>query len=184
MNEYRLSASLEEHEDDVCLLTLKDCSRTQIVQVRAVVFPSAALIFTASRDTTVRRWERLADSPPIYDATISSHGSSFINAVAYLHPTFAYPDGLIFSGGKETIIEVRQPGKPPEDPAEALLLGHAQNICALDVCDEGNYVVSGSWDGTGRVWGIGKWDCNALLEGHEGSVWAVLGFDKETIITG
>lgn len=88
------------------------------------------------------------------------------------------------SGGKESIIEVRQPGKPPEENAEALLLGHASNVCALDVSSEGGWVVSGSWDASARVWRVGKWECDALLEGHEGSVWDVLAYDRDTIITG
>ena len=45
-------------------------------------------------------------------------------------------------------------------------------------------MVSGSWDGSARVWKVGKWECEALLEGHQGSVWAVLAYDEETIITG
>lgn len=45
-------------------------------------------------------------------------------------------------------------------------------------------MVSGSWDGSARLWRIGKWECEALLEGHEGSVWSVLAYDSNTIITG
>ena len=90
----------------------------------------------------------------------------------------------MISGGKDTIIEVRQPGKPPENNAEALLLGHSHNICALDVCADGGFVVSGSWDGSARIWRIGRWECEALLDGHEGSVWSVLAYDSNTIITG
>lgn len=45
-------------------------------------------------------------------------------------------------------------------------------------------MVSGSWDGSARLWRIGKWECEALLEGHEGSVWSVLAYDSKTIITG
>lgn len=152
--------------------------------MRAVVFPNPALIVSASRDSTVRVWQRLSDNPPIYDAKILSHGTSFINALAYLPPTSTFPQGLIFSGGKDTIVEVRQPGTSQEANAEALLLGHSHNVCALDVCQDGKYVVSGSWDGTGRVWGLANWECQAILEGHEGSVWAVLGYDENTIITG
>ena len=88
------------------------------------------------------------------------------------------------SGGKDTIIEVRQPGKPPDENAEALLLGHAHNVCALDVSPKNEFIVSGSWDATARVWRVGKWECETLLEGHEGSVWTVLAFDPNTIITG
>lgn len=91
---------------------------------------------------------------------------------------------MIISGGKETIIEVRQPLKGPEENAEALLLGHSHNVCALDVDPEGKYIVSGSWDSEARVWPVGKWECEAVLRGHQGSVWAVLAFDSETIITG
>lgn len=45
-------------------------------------------------------------------------------------------------------------------------------------------MVSGSWDGSARLWGVGKWECNAVLEGHDGSVWTVLAYDRKTIITG
>ncbi|MCJ1437000.1 hypothetical protein MMC27_006383 [Xylographa pallens] len=167
MSEYKLSASLEGHEDDV----------------RGVVFPSPKLVVSASRDATVRTWKLLSPSPPKYDCSISSHGSAFVNAVAYIPPSSTYQDGLIVSGGKDTIIEVRQPGKPPEDNAERLLMGHAHNVCALDVSADGGWIVSGSWDGSARIWSIGKWECEAVLEGHEGSVWGVLAYDKDTVIT-
>ena len=79
---------------------------------------------------------------------------------------------------------MRQPGKPPDENAEGLLLGHAHNVCALDVCVESGVIVSGSWDGTARIWRIGKWECEALLEGHGGSVWSVLAYEKNMVITG
>lgn len=107
-----------------------------------------------------------------------------MNAVAYLPPSSPFPEGLIISGGQDTIVEVRQPSKAPEDNAEALLLGHHKNVCALDVEPTGKFIVSGSWDGEARVWPVGKWECEAVLKGHEGSVWAVLAFDSETIVTG
>ena len=129
-------------------------------------------------------WKLLSHNPPKYDCSISLHGSAFINAITYLPPTSEYPDGLVISGGKDTIIEVRQLGKPPEDNAEALLLGHSHNVCALDACPDGGFVVSGSWDGSARLWRIGKWECEALLEGHGGSVWCVLAYNSDTIITG
>ena len=132
----------------------------------------------------MRVWKLLSPSPPKFDCSISSHGTAFINAVAYVPPSPENPEGLILSGGKDTIIEVRQPSKLPEDNAERLLMGHAHNVCALDVSSEGGWVVSGSWDYTARVWSIRKWDCEAVLEGHEGSVWAVLAYNNDTIITG
>lgn len=122
-------------------------------------------------------------------STILSHGDSFINTVTYLPTSIAkpmsdYPNGLVISGGKDTIVEVRSPNSTPTDNAEAMLLGHSSNVCALDVDGAGQFIVSGSWDGTARIWTVGKWQCESTLEGHEGSVWAVLAYDADTIITG
>lgn len=149
-----------------------------------MAYPSANLVVSASRDATVRTWKLLSSSPPKYDGTISSHGTAFINAVAFVPPSKAYSDGLIVSGGKDTVIEVREPGKPPEENAERLLMGHGHNICALDVSPDSRWIVSGSWDSFARVWGLEKWECEAILEGHGGSVWSVLAYDENTIITG
>ncbi len=189
MTEYKLSASLEEHEDDVSagialIHQAVGPHRTNHFQVRGVVFPHPSFVLSASRDATVRLWKLLSHNPPKYGCSTSSHGSAFINAITYLPPSSEYPDGLVISGGKDTIIEVRQPSKPPEDNAEALLLGHSHNVCALDVCAHGGFVVSGSWDGSARLWTIGKWECEALLEGHKGSVWCVLAYGSDTVITG
>ena len=147
-------------------------------------FPTPKAIISASRDGNVRLWKLLSDNPPLFDAAIASHATSFVNSVTYLPPTEQFTEGLIISGGKDTVIEVRQPTKAPEDNAEALLLGHSHNVCALDVDPAGKFIVSGSWDAEARIWPVGKWECAAVLKGHEGSVWAVLAFDSDTIITG
>ncbi|EEP78814.1 conserved hypothetical protein [Uncinocarpus reesii 1704] len=168
MPDFRIAAALEGHSDDV----------------RAVAFPDAKKALTASRDATVRLWNLVSTPPPTFDYTIAAHGSAFINSLAFYPPTKDYPEGLIFSGGQDTIIEARQLGRPAEADAEALLLGHAHNVCSIDVCPEGGWIVSGSWDSSARLWTVGKWECDTVLEGHNGSVWAVLAFDKNTIITG
>lgn len=149
-----------------------------------MAFPSPNAVLSASRDATVRLWKLVSTPPPTYDYTIASHGSAFINTLAYLPPTPEYPEGLVLSGGQDTIIEARQPGKASDDNADAMLLGHASNVCALDVSSEGGWVVSGSWDSTARLWGVGKWEAEVVLEEHQGSVWAVLAYDKNTVITG
>lgn len=88
------------------------------------------------------------------------------------------------SGGQEPIVEARGPGKPADADADALLLGHSHNVCAIDVNAEAGYLVTGSWDQTGRIWTVGKWEDAVVLEGHKGSVWAVLAFDRDTVVTG
>jgi phospholipase A-2-activating protein len=88
------------------------------------------------------------------------------------------------SGGKDQIIDVRRPSKNLDDDADALLIGHGNNVCALDVSEDGRYIVSGSWDMEARLWEVGKWGESTVLQGHTASVWAVLAYDSDTIITG
>jgi phospholipase A-2-activating protein len=132
----------------------------------------------------VRVWAQQSSNPPTWDSTIKTHGKEFVNSLAIVPPTSAYPEGLIVSGGKDQIIDVRQPSKSLDDDAEALLVGHGNNVCALDASQDGKYIVSGGWDMEARLWEVGKWGDSKVLPGHEASVWAVLAYDSNTIITG
>lgn len=142
---------------------------------------------SASRDFTVRTWTQQSSSPPVWDSTIKTHGKEFVNSLAIVPPSSTYPEGLIVSGGKDQIIDVRQPSKTLDQDADALLIGHGHNVCALDVSQDGRYIVSGSWDTDARLWEVGNWGKSIILGGsdcHEASVWAVLAYDSDTIITG
>jgi phospholipase A-2-activating protein len=168
MADFKLSASLRGHEDDV----------------RSVAFPHPATVVSASRDATVRLWTRQSESPPQYDCTIKTHGKEFVNSLAIVPPSAAFPEGLIASGGKDQIIDVRRPSSALDDNAEGLLLGHGSNVCALDASADGKLIVSGSWDTDARIWKVGNWEGSTVLAGHSASVWAVLAYDESTIITG
>lgn len=110
--------------------------------------------------------------------------------MTYIRPGQAqgYEDGLVVSGGQDTIIEVRKPTATPSDNAERLLIGHGHNVCTLDVSPKGTWIVSGGWDGQARVWSVGKWETELLLK-HDSedsvrSVWSVLALDENTVVTG
>ncbi|KAF2107647.1 polyubiquitin binding protein-like protein [Lophiotrema nucula] len=168
MGDYKLSASLRGHEDDV----------------RSVAYPDPTTVLSASRDFTVRLWKLETTGPPTYDCSIKTHGKEFVNSLAYVPPSPKFPDGLIVSGGKDQIIDVRQPSKSLDNDADALLLGHGSNVCALDVSSDGKFIVSGSWDTEARIWPVGQWESSTVLQGHTASVWAVLAYDSSTVITG
>ncbi|KAI3391882.1 hypothetical protein diail_6650 [Diaporthe ilicicola] len=165
---FKLSAQLSGHEADV----------------RAVLFPSPDFVVSASRDNSLRLWRRSSQKPPSFDATIVTQGQEWLNSLAFIPPTSDYPDGLFVSGGKDTIIEVKKPLSTPADNAERLLIGHAHNICSLDVSPKGTYIVSGSWDKQAIVWRVGKWEPELRLAGHDASVWGVLALDETTVVTG
>ncbi|KAH8896800.1 PFU-domain-containing protein [Thozetella sp. PMI_491] len=169
MSDFKLSAQLKGHDADV----------------RAVLFPAADVVLSASRDRTVRIWRRTKTTPIEFDASITTQGHDYINALSFLRPFSGYKDGLIVSGGKDTIIEVRKPTSTPDENAERLLIGHAHNICALDVSPKSTWIVSGSWDGHARVWNVGKWEAELVLKHNNGgSVWTVLALDENTVVTG
>ncbi|KAI6780551.1 Ubiquitin homeostasis protein-like protein [Emericellopsis cladophorae] len=167
--DFKLSAQLVGHEADV----------------RAVCFPTDGLVLSASRDCSVRAWRRNADNKNSFDGTLVSRGSEYVNSLTFFPANREYPDGLVVSGGKDTIIEVKAPTKQSSDNAERLLVGHANNVCALDVSSDGKYIVSGGWDGQGRVWNPSKWETEMTLGDHEGvSVWSVIAVDTKTVATG
>lgn len=104
--------------------------------------------------------------------------------MAFFPPNQAHPDGLAISGGKDTIIEVKSPTKQPTDNAERLMVGHAHNVCTIDVSPTASYVVTGGWDGQARLWNLEKWETEYMLGGHGGvAVWGVLAFDDKTVVT-
>lgn len=168
IGDFKLSASLPGHEDDV----------------KAVSFIYPNVLASASRDSTVRVWKQVSEPVGKWEDTIVRHGSRYMSSLAFLPPGKDKDvQGLIVSGSQDSIIEVSDASKTTDQNPEAVLLGHAGNVCALDTSPSGNYIVSGSWDSTALVWTVGKWDSPLELKGHEGSVWGVLAFDDETVIT-
>lgn len=147
-------------------------------------FPAPDLVLSASRDHTVRAWSRTASSPPVFEPHITTQGSEFVNSLACLPPSAAFPKGLVVSAGTDSIIDVRSVAAGPDDNAERLLVGHAQNVCALAVVPGSKFIVSGSWDSTARVWSTENWEAQVILEGHEGAVWDVLPLSENIVVTG
>ncbi|KAF3902199.1 hypothetical protein ABW21_db0207913 [Orbilia brochopaga] len=79
----------------------------------------------------------------LFADTINSNAQGFVNCVAYMKPDADHPEGLIISAGQESLIDVRPPGYLGPDAAY-LLIGHAGNVCSLDVNEQ--TIISGSWD--------------------------------------
>ncbi|GAB0134659.1 hypothetical protein EsDP_00003021 [Epichloe bromicola] len=167
--DFKLSAQLLGHEADV----------------RAVAFASSDVVLSASRDCTVRNWSRGAQTPPSFEGTLVSRGSEYVNSVTFFPASAEYPNGLVISGGKDMVIEVKSPNAAATDHAERLLIGHAHNVCTLDVAPDGSYLISGGWDGQARVWNLQKGETALMLAGHEDkAVWSVVALDEKTAVTG
>jgi phospholipase A-2-activating protein len=151
------------------------------------VFVNASSVASASRDGSLRLWQQLKDSSRYDDdGTILTQASGFLSSVSFLPPSSPYPDGLLISGARDGMIELRSPKNKSEKDADVVLVGHGNNVCALDVSEDGRYIVSGSWDATARIWEVGKWEPSdaVVLQGHNAPVWGVLAFSDELVVTG
>lgn len=94
------------------------------------------------------------------------------------------------TGGQDHLVNAftlpMQPSSSVQDASltpDFVLVGHEENVCALDALDGPNgYVVSGSWDKTARVWK--DWNCVATLGDHGQAVWAVRAVNEDLVLTG
>ncbi|KAF8681591.1 PFU (PLAA family ubiquitin binding) [Rhizoctonia solani] len=164
---YKLSAVLSAHSSDV----------------RDLIAPTNDLILSVSRDSLAIAWRR--DGPNGFTPTTYSAGSRFVNSVTYIPPQKnggPGSQGYIVTGGQDTVINVFDLSHPDgaKEPTFTLL-GHRENVCALDSTPSGT-IVSGSWDSTARVWK--NFQQVHELRGHSHSVWAVLAVDEDQTLTG
>lgn len=168
MASFKLSAVLKGHNSDV----------------RAVLHPDPSFALTASRDGSTKLWKQTSQSPPTYEVDELTSGNQFKTCLAYLPPSKEFPEGLVLSAGQDTLIEARQPSTTAEQNADAMMVGHANQVCSLNVSERGDFVVSGSWDSTAKVWAVGKWEVEVDLADHTATVWSALVYDRDTIVTG
>ncbi|KAF7980165.1 hypothetical protein HWV62_39631 [Athelia sp. TMB] len=162
---YKLSATLTAHTSDV----------------RAVAAPTNSLILSASRDTTAISWTRESSSSTFTPGSLLRAGTRYVNAIAYIPPSTDAPHGFAVTGGQDTVINVFSLDAVTKGEPEYSLIGHSENVCALDVGPDG-VIISGSWDSTAKVWKNFKLVFD--LKGHERSVWAVLALGGDQYLTG
>lgn len=176
MNNFKLSCTLNGHENDV----------------RSVVSPFDDTIISGLRDASVRVWHEdnnkgwstLAVSGSI---VFHSPDGSFVNSVSYVNRG---SEALVASGGKDCIIYLSDPEpvegmvqSAPEEYVKYQLVGHESNVCSLH--HQGQYLISGSWDATSKVWDLDSMSVKYDLHGHESSVWdaKIVDASKDTFLT-
>ncbi|KAF7966377.1 hypothetical protein HWV62_38895 [Athelia sp. TMB] len=149
--------------------------------VRAVAAPTNSLVLSASRDTTAISWTRESSSSTFTPGSLLRAGTRYVNAIAYIPPSTDAPHGFAVTGGQDTVINVFSLDAVTKGEPEYSLIGHSENVCALDVGPDG-VIISGSWDSTAKVWKNFKLVFD--LKGHERSVWAVLALGGDQYLTG
>ncbi|PWN38063.1 PFU-domain-containing protein, partial [Meira miltonrushii] len=175
---FKLSVQLEGHTADVRSVASTQGSSS-----------SDVLILSGSRDGTARVWGKdhnQTSKRDLHCKFILEGQAGFVNSCAWMREQ----DGssIALSGGQDHLVNayiIPQSGSassPTSLTPDFTLLGHNDNVCALDVLQGTNgYIVSGSWDKTARVWK--NWECVATLAGHTQAVWAVLALNEDLVLT-
>ncbi|KAL6880418.1 hypothetical protein ACP4OV_011983 [Aristida adscensionis] len=163
MAEYRLSAQLHGHEDDV----------------RGICICGDAGIATSSRDRTVKFWTRHPENKRefVLAKTLVGH-SSFVGPLAWIPPSDRFPEGGIVSGGMDTVVLLwdLHTGEVAET-----MKGHTSQVTGLAVDSNGD-IISSSMDCTVRRWRNGN--AIEVWEAHKVAVQTVLKLPSGELFTG
>ena len=109
--------------------------------------PDSLLVATGSRDGTVRLWN-LETNHPEQDPRVLE----VANGVTVDHVLFS-PDGeRLYIGAGDGAIHVWYVRRSEEQPVRMILGGHSQRLSGLVIPDDGRFLISGSLDGTTRIW--------------------------------
>jgi phospholipase A-2-activating protein len=103
-------------------------------------------LVSCSRDCSVRLWQ--LDKSYVHQGYVNS-----LSAAEF-----------VVSGSSDKTIIVSDKGEEV-----GILIGHTDNVCALDICDD--LILSGSWDSTIKLWK--NFECILTIEGHQFAVWDV-----------
>ncbi|KAJ2002273.1 WD repeat protein Lub1 [Coemansia thaxteri] len=160
---FKLSAELHGHMSDV----------------RGLIAQGDTVLVSVSRDKTGRIWKRSGPNDFVEDSVLLGH-TEYVNCVTAIPSTAENPSGLIATGGTDKKICLWDPADLSQPMSR--LAGHTDNVCALTVSNDGQVLVSGSWDKTAKVWVGGE--CKHTLAGHQHAVWCVLVMDDGSVLTG
>jgi len=64
-------------------------------------------------------------------------------------------------------------GRWPRQPCAARARGHESWVTALALMPDGKKLISGSWDGTVRVWDVETGKADPILESHKSKIYSV-----------
>ncbi|CAM9846412.1 unnamed protein product, partial [Chrysoparadoxa australica] len=160
LGEYVLSCQLITHEGPIRSLAAGG---------------NGTCIVSGSQDATAQIWTRGDATRYIgndfqHSRTMADHDHWVVSVAAR--------EGIIVTGCMDKLIRVYG----MDGSQQRLLTGHSGGVISLG-WTAGSKLISGSWDGTAKVWDIEGGQCLMTLEGHENGV-CVAGLPNGNIATG
>ena len=135
-------------------------------------------IFSGGEDACARKFTVKQQSGEVEPCDVVIQHNHWVTALTSLAPGGAiYPDGCIVTGCRDGVIRVYS-----LDGAQLMQLqGHSGGVTSFSWLDAGK-LISGSWDGTARVWDLSSGVESLTLSGHENGV-SVLALPDGVIAT-
>jgi len=156
--EYELSQQLIGHES----------------HVRCVAVIGEDTLISGGLDAQVFMWKRPSATEPFVLLKTLHHHSDWVNDLAASHET----PGQFYSASKDrTACRLDAEGNPVRQ-----YIGHEDNVCS--VVERGTQLVTGSWDGTAKVWDANTGELQHSLEAGPARAVAVAVLPTGEILTG
>jgi WD40 repeat protein len=125
------------------------------------VAPDGQRIATCGGDNSVCIWTRSGDL--LHRMKVRSDG---LNSVA-----FSFDGRAVVAGGDDCRVHLwLLPTSQDSVIRHAPMRGHDGWISSVAFSDEASFVLTGSYDGTARVWKLSSGQCVRTLGGHDGAV--------------
>ncbi|KAF5272219.1 hypothetical protein FQA39_LY01301 [Lamprigera yunnana] len=150
------------------------------LDVRSITATSKNHIISGSRDKTAKLWIRNESNNTYAESTIYKDQKNFVASVLYLEPTVEFPNGLVITGGNDSVILIYQ----THDSYSSLALReHSNTVCHLSRGVEENTFLSSSWDNTAKLWNLKQQHSVSTFSGHTAAVWSVIQLQNLNIVT-
>jgi len=137
----------------------------------------AGFVFTGAEDACVRKFSVGAATGEVEATAVVIQHDHWVTALTYLAPGNAvFPDGALLTGCRDGVVRIYT----SEGALLKELRGHEAGVISFSWA--GALLVSGSWDGTARVWDLSTGMEVKKLPGHENGV-SVLGLSQNVVAT-
>ncbi|EEY64581.1 phospholipase A-2-activating protein, putative [Phytophthora infestans T30-4] len=145
--------------------------------IRSISSLSTGLLLTGAMDSVARLW--LRDSSSTIDSFIAMENAVIFDHEHWVTASVALEGGGFATGSMDKNIRLFD----AQGQRYGLLQGHEGGVISLAISTDRKLLLSGSWDGTARVWSLETLQCLQILPGHENGV-CVLGLPDGSLVTG
>lgn len=161
---------------------LSACLYGHSLDVRALAVTKNEQILSGSRDKTAKLWSNNELSNSYSEKFSYKDQQNFVASVLYIEPTQEFPDGLVITGGNDSVILIY---KPHEPFAYFTIKEHTNTVSSLTSGILPNTFLSGSWDTSAKLWNISENSNSSIttFSGHAAAVWSVIQLIDSRIVT-